>query len=81
MQIIDVNSIAANLGEIQEITNSNNHKPIEFFVNKDKKFFKDDYKEGMRYIQILDTYYRKKFSLEGNLTFNKGRIKDISKNI
>ena len=35
----------------------------------------------MRYIQILDTKYTEKFRLEGILTYDKGRIIDISKDI
>lgn len=65
IKIIDVNSIAGSLGEIQELTNSNSHNPFEFFVNKSNKFSKDEYKKEMRYMQTLDTKYAEKFGLEG----------------
>ena len=81
IKIIDVNSIAGSLGEIQELTNSNDHNPFEFFVNKSKKYSKDEYKKEMRYIQIIDPKYAEKLSLEGIIAFDNGRIIDISKDI
>jgi hypothetical protein len=55
--VIDVNSKAGSLGELQEIKNTNDGNPFAFFLDKIKKFPGDEWNRQSRYHQDLDRAY------------------------
>lgn len=75
--IIDVNSKAGSLGEIQEILQSNEHNPFEFFYNK---CLASSVKESMKqkaYLENIEKDDLKTRTLDGIFTVSNKKIVDL----
>lgn len=75
--VIDVNSIAGSLGEIQEMIGTNDHNPFEFFYIKCKTFPNNEFTKQEEYLKELNKKYIELKLLEGIYTVINGKIKKL----
>ena len=76
--VIDVNSIAGSLGEIQEMIGSNDHNPFEFFYEQCQNYPQDQFKKQREYMNFLNEQYVILKTLEGIFSFINGKIRKIN---
>ncbi len=72
--VIDVNSKAGSLGEIQEITQSNDHNPFEFFYLKCKDFSEKEWEKQKVFLEKIIKNYLKIINLDGIFTAKSNKI-------
>ncbi|NVM02549.1 MAG: hypothetical protein HWN67_09455 [Candidatus Helarchaeota archaeon] len=75
--IIDVNSKAGSLGEVQEKNNSNDHNPFEYFLNKCQTYSKKEYQTQMKYLEKFNSINLKIRTLDGIFTVKDGKIENL----
>lgn len=76
--VIDVNSIAGSLGEIQAMLESNNHNPFEFFYTNCQSYSQTEYKNQKEYFDNLKEQYQKLKILEGIFNVNSKGITKLN---
>ncbi|MHA1298518.1 MAG: hypothetical protein ACTSO9_03645 [Candidatus Helarchaeota archaeon] len=72
--VIDVNSKAGSLGEVQERNNSNDHNPFDFFFNKCFTFSENEYQNQIKYLEKLNKINLKIRTLDGIYTISDGHV-------
>ncbi|OLS16548.1 MAG: hypothetical protein HeimC3_52940 [Candidatus Heimdallarchaeota archaeon LC_3] len=72
-KVIDVNSIAGSLGEVQEMIRSNDHNSFEFFYNRCLNLPKNEFRNQIQYLDYLENQYYDLKTLEGIFSVKDGK--------
>ena len=75
--VIDVNSKAGSLGEVQEKNNSNDHNPFEYFLNKCNSYSKNENEKQAKYLENFNALNLKIRTLDGIFAVKDKKFKNL----